>query len=81
MNDAVAQLRRIAAEVPGTTEIPNPTQRPPQPDRPYVLSVRLDSRNTSDVAKQLRTKVASRATSPARPPTGGCGSTSSGRAR
>ena len=45
MNDAVAQLRRIAAEFPGVTEVPNPTQRPPQPDRPYVVSLRLDSRN------------------------------------
>ncbi len=43
MNDAVAQLRRTAAEFPGVTEVPNPTQRPPQPDRPYVVSLRLDS--------------------------------------
>ncbi|MGD1172330.1 MMPL family transporter [Mycobacterium seoulense] len=57
INDAVALLRRTAAEVPGVSEVPNPTQRPPQPDRPYVLSLRLDSRNTSDVAKQLRKKV------------------------
>ncbi|OBI02719.1 MMPL family transporter [Mycobacterium scrofulaceum] len=57
INDAVALLRRTAAEVPGVSEVPNPTERPPQPDRPYVLSLRLDSRNTSDVAKQLRTKV------------------------
>ncbi|OBH03731.1 efflux RND transporter permease subunit [Mycobacterium sp. E1747] len=57
INDAVALLRRTAAEVPGVSEVPSPTQRPPQPDRPYVLSLRLDSRNTSDVAKQLRTKV------------------------
>lgn len=57
INDAVALLRRTAAEVPGVSEVPNPTQRPPQPDRPYVLSLRLDSKNTSDVAKQLRTKV------------------------
>ncbi len=57
MNDAVAQLRRLAAEFPGVTEVPNPTQRPPQPDRPYVVSLRLDSRNTSDVAKKLREKV------------------------
>ena len=57
MNDAVAQLRRTAAEFPGVTEVPNPTQRPPQPDRPYVVSLRLDSRNTSDVAKKLREKV------------------------
>ena len=57
MNDAVAQLRRTAAEFPGVTEVPNPTQRPPQPDRPYVVTLRLDSRNTSDVAKKLREKV------------------------
>ena len=58
-NDAVALLRRIAGEFPGVTEAPNPTQRPPQPDRPYVVSLRLDARNagTSDVAKQLRRKV------------------------
>ncbi|WP_055401171.1 MULTISPECIES: efflux RND transporter permease subunit [unclassified Mycobacterium] len=57
INDAVALLRSTAAELPGVSEVPNPTQRPPQPDRPYVLSLRLDSRNTSDVAKQLRKKV------------------------
>jgi RND superfamily putative drug exporter len=57
IDDAVALLRRIASEFPGVTEAPNPTQRPPQPDRPYVVSLRLDSRNTSDVAKQLRQKV------------------------
>lgn len=64
MNDAVAELRQIAGEFPGITEVPNPTQRPPQPDRPYVLSLRLDSRNTSDVAKQLRTKVGVRGDQP-----------------
>lgn len=59
MNDAVAQLRQIAGEFPGVTEKTNPTQRPPQPDRPYVLTLRLDSRNagTSDIAKRLRQKV------------------------
>ncbi|BBZ49984.1 MMPL family transporter [Mycobacterium heidelbergense] len=59
INDAVAFLRRVAGEFPGVTEAPNPAQRPPQPDRPYVLSLRLDARNanTSDVAKQLRHKV------------------------
>ncbi|MCV6962787.1 hypothetical protein BST27_03550 [Mycobacterium intermedium] len=59
INDAVAELRRIAGEIPGVTEAPNPTQRPPQPDRPYVVSLRLDARNpgTSDVAKKLRQKV------------------------
>lgn len=59
INDAVAQLRQIAGEFPGVTEVPNPTQRPPQPDRPYVISLRMDARNagTSDLAKQLRQKV------------------------
>ncbi|MBV8786625.1 MAG: MMPL family transporter, partial [Mycobacterium sp.] len=57
INDAVTQLRQIASELPGTTEVPNPTERAPQPDRPYVLSLRLDSRNTSDIAKQLRKRV------------------------
>lgn len=73
MNDAVAQLRQIATGIPGTAEIPNPAQRPPQPDRPYVLSVRLDSRNTSDVAKQLRTKVGIKGDQP--------GQTANGRVR
>ena len=59
INDAVVLLRQIAGEFPGVTEVPNPTQRPPQPDRPYVVSLRLDSHNagTSDVAKRLRDKV------------------------
>lgn len=73
INDAVAQLRQIAGEFPGISEVPNPTQRPPQPDRPYVLSVRLDSRNTSDVAKQLRTKVGIKGDQP--------GQTQNGRVR
>lgn len=59
MSDAVAELRHIVTQFPGVTEAPSPGQRPPQPDRPYVLSLRLDARNsgTSDVAKQLRTRV------------------------
>ncbi|WP_165849739.1 MMPL family transporter [Mycobacterium uberis] len=59
MNDAVALLRRIAGEFPGVSEVPGLTQLPPRPDRPYVVSLRLDARNsgTSDVAKQLRTKI------------------------
>ncbi|MEE6135793.1 MMPL family transporter [Mycobacterium sp. 050128] len=59
MNNAVAQLRRIIGEFPGVTEKTNPTQRPPQPDRPYVLTLRLDARNagTSDIAKRLRQQV------------------------
>jgi len=75
MNDAVALLKRIAGEFPGVTEAPNPTQRPPQPDRPYVVSLRLDARNagTSDVAKQLRGKVGIKGDQP--------GQTANGRVR
>jgi len=75
MNDAVALLRQIAGEFPGIAEVPNPTQRPPQPDRPYVVSLRLDSRNagTSDLAKQLRQKVGIKGDQP--------GQTSDGRVR
>jgi heme transporter len=59
MTDAVAQLERIAAEVPSVKVMPNPQQPPPQPDRPYVLTLQLDFNNTGavDVAKQLRQKV------------------------
>jgi len=59
INDTVALLRRIAGEFPGVTEAPNTRQPAPQPDRPYVVSLRLDARNanTSDVAKQLRAKI------------------------
>ncbi|OHV05965.1 MMPL family transporter [Mycobacterium talmoniae] len=59
MDDAVALLNRVASEVPSVTVVPNPAQRPPQPDRPYVVSLRLDFNNTGavDVAKKLRTKL------------------------
>ncbi|MGH3675426.1 MAG: MMPL family transporter [Mycobacterium sp.] len=69
MDAAVAELERVAAEVPSVTVVPNllgapPGQRPggqppPQPDRPYVVTLQLDFNNTGavDVAKQLRQKV------------------------
>ena len=76
MNAAVAQLDRIAAEVPSVKVVPNPLgvlrsqaggppaqgpggQPPPQPDRPYVVTLQLGFNNTGavDVAKQLRQKV------------------------
>ena len=59
MSDAVAELRGIVGQFPGVAEAPSPRQRPPQPDRPYVLSMRLDAHNsgTRDVAKQLRTRI------------------------
>ena len=59
MNNAVAQLERIGAEVPSVKVVPNPQQPPPQPDRPYVITLQLDFNNTGavDVAKQLRQKI------------------------
>ncbi|ETW25022.1 hypothetical protein MGAST_05070 [Mycobacterium gastri 'Wayne'] len=75
INDAVTRLRSIAGEFPGVTEVPNPAQRAPQPDRPYVVSLRLDARNagTSDVAKKLRQKIGVKADKP--------GQTADGRVR
>jgi heme transporter len=59
MTAAVAQLERIAAEVPSVKVAANPAQPPPQPDRPYVVTLQLDFNNTGavDVAKQLRQKI------------------------
>lgn len=60
MNGAVAHLEQLAAEVPSVKVMPNsPGQPPPQPDRPYVVTLQLDFDNTGavDVAKQLREKV------------------------
>ncbi|MGE0219137.1 MMPL family transporter [Mycolicibacterium sp.] len=59
MNVAVAELERLAAEVPSVQVAHNPQQPPPQPDRPYVIPLQLDFENTGavDVAKQLREKV------------------------
>jgi len=58
MTAAVGQLERIAAEVPSVKVMPNPQQPPPQPDRPYVISLQTDfNSGSSDVAKQLRKKV------------------------
>jgi RND superfamily putative drug exporter len=59
MNAAVAELERMAAEVPSVTIVPNPAQPPPQPDRPYVVSLKLgfDNSGAVDTAKQLRAKV------------------------
>ncbi|WP_113963127.1 MMPL family transporter [Mycobacterium shimoidei] len=59
MNRAVALLKRVAGEVPDVVIVANPAQRPPQPDRPYVVSLRLDSgsASASDAAKKLRAKI------------------------
>jgi heme transporter len=59
MNSAADLLVRIAGEVPSVTVAPDRLQPSPQPDRPYVVPLRLDFNNTGavDVAKQLRHKV------------------------
>jgi heme transporter len=59
MNKAVAQLEQAAKQVPSISVVPNPAQPTPAPDRPYVVSLRLDFNNTGavDVARQLRQKI------------------------
>jgi heme transporter len=66
MKDAVAQLERDAAQIPSVTVVPDPVQPAPGPDRPYVLTLKLDFNNTGaiDVAKQLREKVGITGTKP-----------------
>ena len=59
MADAVAELEQAAQEVPSLSLVDNPGQPPPAPDRPYVVSLRLDFNNTGavDVARQLRAAI------------------------
>ena len=59
MTTAVAQLEKAAREIPSLALVPNDTQPPPAPDRPYVVTLRLDFDNTGavDVARQLRSKI------------------------
>ncbi|MGE2692081.1 MMPL family transporter [Mycolicibacterium pulveris] len=59
MNAAVAHLEQLVAAVPSVTLAPTPGQPPPQPDRPYVITLQLDFDNTGavDVANQLREQV------------------------
>jgi len=58
MTAAVAQLQRIAEEVPGVHLVPNSQQPPPQPDRPYVVTLQTDFASGSvDMAKDLRKKI------------------------
>ncbi len=60
MNSAAGYLQDIAKQVPDVAVVSNPAQPSPQPDRPYVVSLRLDSTNNasaSDAAKKLRLKV------------------------
>ena len=75
MNAAVAQLEQVAKQVPSISVVPNPAQPAPAPDRPYVVSLRLDFNNTGavDVARQLRQKIGVQGNQP--------GQTENGRVR
>lgn len=66
MAAAVDLLKRVAGEVPGVTVVPDPRQPAPQPDRPYVVSLRMTTPNTSDVAKKLREKIGVKGDQPGR---------------
>jgi uncharacterized membrane protein YdfJ with MMPL/SSD domain len=60
MNAAAAFLQQVAKQMPDVVVVPNPAQPSPQPDRPYVVSLRLDgttNNSASDAAKKLRVKV------------------------
>jgi len=59
MQHAVTLLKHVAGETASVTVIPDHTQPPPRPDRPYVVSLRVDFNNTGavDVAKKLRAKL------------------------
>ncbi|MDT5084864.1 MAG: heme transporter, partial [Mycobacterium sp.] len=60
MNAAAGFLQQVAGQVSDVAVVSNPAQPAPQPDRPYVVSLRLDTSNNSsasDAAKKLRAKV------------------------
>jgi heme transporter len=61
MNAAATFLQQVAGQVSDVAVVKNPVQPAPEPDRPYVVSLRLDSANNnssaSDAAKKLRAKV------------------------
>jgi heme transporter len=67
MNAAATFLQQVAGQVSDVAVVQTPTQPAPQPDRPYVVSLRLDSSNNSsasDAAKKLRAKVGVRGDRP-----------------
>src|ERR1700734_4470341 len=60
MNAAAGFLQQVAKQMTDVAVVPNAAQPSPQPDRPYVVSLRLDSTNNasaSDAAKKLRVKI------------------------
>jgi uncharacterized membrane protein YdfJ with MMPL/SSD domain len=60
MNAAAGFLQQVAKQQPDVVVVPTAAQPSPQPDRPYVVSLRLDgstNNSASDAAKKLRVKV------------------------
>ena len=60
MNAAATFLQQVAGQVSDVAVVKSPAQPAPEPDRPYVVSLRLDSStnsSASDAAKKLRAKV------------------------
>jgi heme transporter len=60
MNAAAGFLQQVAKQQPDVVVVPNAAQPSPQPDRPYVVSLRLDgstNNSASDAAKKLRVKI------------------------
>ena len=50
MNAAAGFLQQAAGQVTDVAVVPNPAQPAPQPDRPYVVSLRLDSPNNASAS-------------------------------
>src|SRR3984885_14610648 len=60
MNAAATFLQQVAGQVSDVAVVKNSAQPAPEPDRPYVVSLRLDSAtnsSASDAAKKLRAKI------------------------
>src|ERR1700678_2518629 len=60
MNAAAGFFQQVAKQTTDVAVVPNAAQPSPQPDRPYVVSLRLDSAanaSASDAAKKLRLKI------------------------
>ncbi|KRQ28958.1 MMPL family transporter [Mycobacteroides chelonae] len=59
MTAAVDYLKQVAAQIPQVSVEPIPPQLTPQPDRPFVVTLRIGFDNTgaTDIAKDLRKKI------------------------
>lgn len=59
MAAAVDYLKQVAAQIPQVSVEPIPPQLTPQPDRPFVVTLRIgfDNSGATDIAKDLRKKI------------------------